>query len=167
MNLPDNLSTAATRICNLLSASQTPKTSTQLTEEFAQQPAGEERHKAIATADSLIIKGIVSADKGEGDTTYSLIKSASEVGPNDEADANEEYVEKTDANAEEKRMIAILEKNDKKLPEAKLFDLYEQEQLPASSANTSVDKNEIESALKELTDAGIVSKNGEEYSIQQ
>lgn len=164
MNLPENLSTAATRIFNLLAADQAPKTAAQLAEEYAQQPAAEERHKAIATADSLLVKGILSAEKGTGETTYTLVKSSSEVGPNDEADANEEYGEKTDANAEEQRMITILENHDQKLPEATLFDLYEKEQLPASGSGSPHD---LESALKELTDAGLVSKEGEGYSIKK
>ncbi len=162
MNLPENLSTAATRIYNLLSAEQSPKTAAQLSEAYAQQPAAEERHKAIATADSLIVKGIVSVDKSGGEATYTLVKAASEVGPNDDADAKEEYVEKTDANAEEQRMIAILESNDKKLPEAKLFDLYEKEQLPAADGNSN-----IKTALKELTDAGVINLEGEQYSIKK
>ena len=165
MNLPENLSTTANSLYSLLSADQSPKTTAQLAEAFAQQPAGEERHKAVATADSLVVKGIINVDKGAGEATYTLLKSSSEVGPNEDADAKEEYVEKTDANAEEERMIAILESHNKTLPEEELFDLYEKGQLPATKSDEAA--SDIEAALKELEDAGVVSKEGERYSIKK
>jgi hypothetical protein len=166
MNLPDHLSTAANRVFSLLSASQSPQSMVQLSEAYAQQPATEERHKAIATVESLIVKGIVSREGNSAEPTYILSKTASEVGPDERADAEDDYAQKTDANAEEQRMIALLEQNDEKLPESKLFDLYEKEQLPTETGSPT-DGAAIEKALKELTDAGLVVTEGDTYSIKQ
>ena len=62
-------------------------------------------------------------------------------------------------------MIAILEGHNKTLPEGELFDLYEKGQLPATKSDE--DTGNIEAALKELVDAGVVSQEGEEYSIKK
>ena len=105
MNLPENLSSMATKLYELLSDSPTPKSLAALTTEVLPQPVGEEQYKAIATADSLVVKGVLKLEKATEHSQpdfYTLLKSLGEVGPAEEADANEEYGKKTDTNEEEK-----------------------------------------------------------------
>jgi uncharacterized membrane protein len=170
MNQPENLSPTAKKVYENLSNSQSPKTMEDITNEFASQPTNEEGYKAVSTADSLVAKGIVTvendgnANTSQSQATYTLVKGPQEVGPSEEADAKEAYAEKTDANDEEKRMMAILEDHGGKMPAAELFDLY----LKAQSANSeqAVSTDELTTAIKELTDAGLITKEERGYQVK-
>jgi hypothetical protein len=166
MNAPENVSATAQKVYEILASSDAPKNVKAVAESYSPQPATEERYKAIATVDSLIIKGIVSVEKASNDSedVYKLIKGDNEVGPSEEADAAEEYVKKTDANEEEHRMIKLLEDHNKSLPAAELFDLYIKEQTPDATPATD---EEIQAALQELTDAGVISAEGENYQVKK
>lgn len=168
MNLPENLSATATKLYELLSNSPAPKSMAAIASEMMPHPAGEERYKAISTADSLVVKGVLTMEKAAEQSQpdfYTLAKSPDEVGPSEEADANEEYGKKTDTNEEEKRMMAIFEKEGHRLPATELFDLYLKEQSPGGDVTAPDD--ELTRALQELTNAGLITAEGESYQVKE
>jgi 1,6-anhydro-N-acetylmuramate kinase len=62
-------------------------------------------------------------------------------------------------------MIAILEQHDKSLSADELFNLYLKGQTPDSTTPTP--EEDIQAALKELTDAGTITAEGDQYQIKK
>jgi hypothetical protein len=161
MNLPENASETAKKVYQILEEKKAPLSKADVLLATAPALATDEMYKAISTADSLVVKGIITENAGEGGSkTYTLQKDESQVGPLEEADAKEEYAKKTDVNEEEKRMIQLFEQWGKTLPDTTLYSLYEREQLPVD-----VSTEELEKALQELVDAGAITQNGATYQL--
>lgn len=169
MNLPENLSATAAKVYELLSNSSSSKSLAAIATEIMPQPTGEEGYKAVSTADSLVVKGVLTVEKATDSTQpdfYTLVKGPGDVGPSEEADTNEDYAKKTDTNEEEKRMMALFEKQGKRLPATELFDLYLKGQVP-DGGDTPAQNNKLETALQELTDTGLITAEGEGYRIKE